>query len=184
MSRPRLSIRRKLLGLLALFSLCPLLLLAYFDHRAFDRVGASLAEEWGASLSSQARRGLALQADTGALLLAHAIDRLAFSAQTQARLVARELASPLASPAVASAEADADQADPIARVQALGIELAALRDALGLADSRQEVRLSSGLGVQFPASQEEFPGRAGPAGATAAERSWMVRPRMRQDWPL
>jgi len=81
MSRPRLSIRRKLLGLLALFSLCPLLMLAYFDHRAFDRFGASLAAEWGASLSAQARRSLAAQADTGALLLTHAVDRLAYAAQ-------------------------------------------------------------------------------------------------------
>ncbi len=193
MSRPRLSIRRKLLGLLALFSLCPLLILAYFDHRAFDRFGASLAAEWGASLSAQARRSLAAQADTGALLLTHAVDRLAYAAQAQARLVARELVNQPASPAAgengrrpapsAIAAADAERSNGAARLQAVAGELAALREALGLDDSLQEVRLTGGLRVQFPASQREFPRRAGiPADLDApsievvasADTPWLV----------
>ena len=163
MSRPRLSIRRKLLGLLVLFSLCPLILLAYLDHRAFDRFGALLAEEWGESLGAQARRSLAEQADARARLVEHALDQLASGLKLQARTVARELEtsppttpfSPTPSPEVAigfaGTDRGAEQVRLAAQLQALAVDLAALRGAQALEGIRQSVALDAGVNARYPA---------------------------------
>lgn len=180
MSRPRLSIRRKLLGLLVLFSLCPLLLLAYFDHRAIDRFGAQLAEEWGESLGVQARRALADQADARALLVERALDQLAFGLKLQARAIARELATaqpvsafiPKPSPEVAVGFAGADhgalQQRLAARLQALAGELAALRAAQPFEGIRQSVALDAGVNAMYPASPP-FPRGTLPPHTTVSE---------------
>ena len=57
MSRPRRSIRRKLLWLLLAIGLGPLSVFGWLDFHAFNGLGVALAGQLAQALSEQARSG-------------------------------------------------------------------------------------------------------------------------------
>ena len=93
MSRPRRSIRRKLLWLLLAIGLGPLSVIGWLDFHAFNGLGVALAGQLAQALSEQARSGLAQQADEFAHILQREREQLALILRLQSREVERALAS-------------------------------------------------------------------------------------------
>ena len=102
MSRPRRSIRRKLLLLLIAIGLGPLAVFGGLDFQALNSLGTALAAQLAQALSTQARSGLAQQADEFARLLHREREQLALIVRLQAREVERALAATAPIPATNS----------------------------------------------------------------------------------